>query len=168
MTFWDLIIGKTEYKKSGGIKEGMGNAIDIIADLTPIYGFLKGYFLVDTPWRRKFGTILNRMDRGNGMLALVYKVAIVVGIGSLAIGTRFDWIPQWVLYVSGIVALIGLYTLGYIDEKWGIWSDQNRHATERNPVIMGMDKNIKEIKEMLLANKTKENNVDKIINQIPS
>jgi len=114
-----------------------------------IRGLITEYFLTNKPWRDRLGIFLNRYQRGNELINLGKDGFLILGIGSLLIGINLN-IPQWWLPIIVICWIVGCYTLGYLDEKYGFWKNQQKHlAGTINPVLKEVWEDVKEIKNKI-------------------
>jgi len=113
-----------------------------------IRGLITEYFLTKKDWRDTLGIILNRYQRGNELLNILQDPLMLLGIGSIMIGVTLDFIPTWTLPIIGVLWVWVCYTLGYLDEKYGFWKNQQKHlAGTINPVLKEVWEDVKEIKE---------------------
>lgn len=113
-------------------------------------GFLKEYFIVGFPWRDRLGMMHNRYQQGNARINTFKDIAIILGVGGILSGISFRFIPFWVYILLAVLWIIGCYTIGYLDEKYGFWKEQQRHLTGQIDLIhKEMMEDIKKIKELL-------------------
>ena len=118
-------------------------------------GLLKEYFITGFPWRKRLGMANNRYQQGNSRINTFKDIVVILGIGGILSGADFSFIPFWVFILLAILWVIGCYTIGYADEKWGFWKEQQKHLTgEIDLIHKEMMENIKIIKELLKKNES--------------
>jgi len=118
---------------------------------TAINWHIREYLLLhDKNWKIKAGKCWNRYFQGNSRVNILKDFFSIVALGGLYTGLRLSW-PLWNFIFIGVGIMLLFYSIGYWDEFFGFWGEQNKHAQSGRiqPVIDKIANDIKEIKQKL-------------------
>ena len=88
-----------------------------------------------------------RQTRGGSWIQLILNIGIITAnIKLFQESFESFGIPLTTMLVVGIFGyLFGTITLGYIDEKYGIWQHELEYNSNLNPFLRGIQKQLAEL-----------------------
>jgi hypothetical protein len=103
--------------------------------------------------------VVGREKRRYGRGAEYAGIFLLISINAKAFQGYFDAVGIGLLggFVAlGIIYFILCWIVGYIDERWGIWREENQHSWILVPIFVSLCKNVEEIKKSVVKEEKKE------------
>jgi hypothetical protein len=92
-----------------------------------------------------------RQTRGGAWVQLFLNIGIITANVKLFESwyTTYGISIQSMLIACTFGYVAGTILIGYIDEKYGIWTSENEYNSQLNPITMGIQNSLSHIKEEL-------------------
>jgi hypothetical protein len=115
--------------------------------------------------RRRLTTLKMRYARGSSWIGIILTLGIITA--NLKLFEPFivtllpSWLPMQAVIVGSIPAYFGAcYFIGWIDEKKGIWKNENTYGWEVSPESMELINSIRTIREYVDEQRARELTVE--------
>jgi len=111
--------------------------------------------------RRRLTTLKMRYARGSSWIGIILTLGIITANLKLFEPFIVSLLPSWFhmqwLYLIAVPGyFVACYLIGWIDERKGIWKNENSYGWEVSPESMEMIQTIRLMKEYLEKQKARE------------
>jgi hypothetical protein len=111
--------------------------------------------------RRRLTTLKMRYARGSSWIGIILTLGIITAnlklFEQFIVGFLPAWLPMQAVIVGSVPAyFLACYVIGWLDERKGIWKNENSYGWEVSPESMELISSIREIRKYVDEQRARE------------